>query len=219
MGLFGSSTIATLTADVDVTDGLSAMAEVKIKRWIYGRLQKTGAYTRGAMKYQIKPRKAGTKKSRTVTITPIPGDYPPHWTHVNYNPINCLVQKNGPVLNLKTNRPVPRAIAERARQAVAARRVGQGVGQPPRRGASDKLRRGIIFITDMTNQSVAIGPWPFPAQPSMNRKTVPSLLNQGGIEIIAGKKAHYGPRPYVETVLNIGYYALRHEILTTQLHN
>lgn len=186
----------------------------KVKKWQLARLGRTGAYARGAMKKQIKPALKGRgKKEKIVELIPGPHEMPENWKGTSSpRPIQCLVTPRM-VIDAKTNRPVTRALAVRARYMINSRRVKSGEGNPPRRGPSDKLRKHIYFAIDANKPSVVIGPEPFPRQPVMQgRVSVPELLNKGGVEIILGVPAKFGPRPFVETILKPAMKALKGEI-------
>jgi hypothetical protein len=197
----------------------SAAVIKKIHRWQMARLGRAGAYGRGVMKKQIKPELKGRRKKEFVTVPTDPADFPPTWKTYP-STVDCIVQKNGPVLDAKTMQPVTKHLAMKASIMARIGRRGQGEGQPPRRGPTDKLRQGIRFERDESKPSVVIGVQPFSKQPTMmGRKTVPELLNKGGIEIILGESVTYGPRPYVETVLKATLNILRQDIKQHPINN
>jgi hypothetical protein len=191
----------------------------KIGKWKLGQLSRVGAYGRGAMKKQIRPRPVG-KKANSVLLTPTAAELPPNWKGPIV-PIQCYVPPNGgKVLNAKTQRPVTRALAQRAWIETKLRDKGKGEGKPPRRGPTDKLRKHIYFAIDTANESVVIGPEPFPKQPQLvGRVSVPELLNKGGVEIIMGDRVKYGPRPYVEPMLKVTLNKLRQNIAAKPVSN
>jgi hypothetical protein len=191
----------------------------KIGKWKLGHLARAGAYGSGAMKKQIRPRAAG-KRANTVVLTPTPAELPANWKGPPREMRLYVPPNGGAVLNAKTMKPVTRALATRAWIETKKRDKGKGVGKPPRRGPTDKLRRHIYFQVDIPKESVVIGPEPFPKQPKMvGRVSVPQLLNKGGIEIIMGDRAVYGPRPYVETILNVTLKKLRENIAKNPVTN
>lgn len=175
----------------------------RVDAWKLARLGRVGAYARGAMKKQIRPALKGRGKlNRTVHFKPLPYDMPDSWKGPPPAHMSVIVPIKGPALDAKTGRPVGRKMADRARFLLRANKKGQGEGRPPRRGPTDKLRRFIFFQIDVPNESVVIGPEKFSTQPVMlNRVSVPELLNKGGVEVVFGTRVHYGPRPYVETIL------------------
>jgi len=159
----------------------------RVNRWSLGILSRTGAYGRGVMKNQIRLPKIG-KKSRSISV----------------GGKTYIVPLRGVVLDAATSKPVRKAEANAARIAFYAKHRGEGVGQPPRRGPTDKLRKNIDFGVDPQTSSVVIGAWPFPKQPALvGAVTVPELLNKGGGEIVGGVLVKYEPRPFVETVFEI----------------
>jgi len=150
-------------------------------------LGQAGAYARTAMQRQIRAPK-GSKKARTVTVGGVP----------------CLVPIHGKVVDTRTGRPVAKHLADQARAAMAARWRDEGAGRPPRRGPTDLLRKNIFFGVDLPSESVVIGPRVFAKQPKLRgAKSVPELLNSGGVEIIMDRPVTYEPRPYIETVLPV----------------
>lgn len=156
----------------------------RVGRWKHATLSRVGAYGRGAMRNQIKP-PLKNKRLRTVTI----------------NGRQYFVPARGMVIDVQTGRPANRQQADQARLAAFANLRGQGVGRPPRRGPTDKLRRFMDFGID-NNETVVIGAWPFPKQPSLvGVVSVPELLNKGGGEFIGSQLVQYGPRPFVEPTL------------------
>jgi hypothetical protein len=194
----------------------------KINKWKLGQLSRVGAYARGAMKKQIRPPLRGRRGDRTVTLNVQPGDLPPTWKGPRPHQITCFVPTRGPVIDVRTGRPVTRQLAIRA--AIQVHSIvapkGSGEGKPPRRGPTDKLRRHIYFSVDVAKESVVIGPEPFPSQPVMvGRVSVPELLNKGGIEVIFGQRVKYGPRPYVETILKPALAKLRENIRKKPISN
>lgn len=113
-----------------------------------------------------------------------------------------LVPIRGKVLDAATMRPARKAQAEAARKEFFAQKKGQGVGRPPRRGPTDKLRRFMDFGIDPRTDSVVIGAWPFPKQPNLvGAVSVPELLDKGGQEEINGQLVKYGERPFVKPTL------------------
>lgn len=148
-------------------------------------LSGTGAYARSSMRNSIRSHPT-SKKSRTIQV----GD------------VACFVPPHGKVLDAKTGRPVTTRLAALAVVAFRARTRAEGVGKPPRRGATDLLRKRIFFGVEADTETVVIGPEMFAKQPSMIGATsVPQLLDQGGREQIrmGGMTfmANYEPRPFV----------------------
>jgi hypothetical protein len=147
----------------------------------------TGAYAMGAMRKKIRaPR--NTKKSQTI----------------NVRGRNYYVPVQGKVRDASTGRVVTEKEAVLAHDAMRQRRQSEGVGQPPRRGPSDLLRKHIFFGVEPESEAVTIGPEMFAKQPPLIGATsVPHLLEKGGAQMIHGVIAKYGPRPYVEPTLPI----------------
>ena len=183
----------------------------KVKKWQLARLSRAGAYARGAMKKQIRHRPKG-KRARTVTFMPDPMELPPKWKG-GLRPITVYLPADGPAVYARSGRKAYWKFAIRARLEIAKRNKGKGEGKPPRRGPTDDLRQHIYFQIDTKKPSVVIGPEKLPRKyPLVNRKTVPELLNKGGIEMLLGERVKYGPRPYVETILKPAIKALKGQI-------
>lgn len=150
-------------------------------------LSRVGAFAMTVMRRMIRAPKS-SKRARTIDV----------------NGRSYFVPMRGKVLDARTRRPVTRAEAESARRAMALRLRSEGEGQPPRRGPTDLLRRNIFFGVDTDTESVVIGPRMFAKQPPLvGAVSVPELLEKGGIEIIMGKRAKYGARPYAAPTLPI----------------
>lgn len=160
-------------------------------------LARTGAYARTIMRRSIKPQ-SKAKKNRTVV----------------YRGEQYLVPVRGMVIVAKTRRPVRKEMAAEIRRAFAVSKRGQGEGQPPRRGRSDALRRGILWSIDPRSKSVVIGAEPFAKQPSglLGVSTVPQLLNYGGGQMIDGVLAKYRARPFAEPALGVARKKMEQEI-------
>jgi hypothetical protein len=150
-------------------------------------LTQTGAFARTVMKRSIRAPKRG-KRARTVVV----------------DGRQYLVPVAGRVLDLATMRACTAEQAKAARLAMAGRLRSEGEGKPPRRGPSDRLRQEIFFGVDQDSETVVIGPRIYASQPTLvGAKSVPELLEKGGIEVIFGKRVRYGARPYVAPILPV----------------
>lgn len=174
----------------------------RIEEWKLKILGRVGAYGRGVVKRQFRPQKKG-KKFNTVTFWPTSRELHENgrWTPTK-NMVCHVPADGGPVIDVETGQPVNRFAARRARLELAGKRARDGVGKPPRRGPTDKLRKFTDFGVDPTNESVVAGSWPFPTQPDLvGAVSVPQLLDQGGYERIGSQLVKYEPRPFVERSL------------------
>lgn len=205
----------------------------RLGKWKTAVLGRVGAFGRGVMKKQIRPALKGRKRDRTVTFIPEGAEVSvfKHGSHYSgtktlgtFDPITAYVPADGSaVIDTKTGRPVNRWQARRARMELLKQNKNRGVGQPPRRGPTDKLRKFMFSSIDDKTDSVVIGPEKFPFQPQMeNRASVPELLNRGGVERLpdwsqpgtfgAFVNVKYGKRPYVEKCLPPTYKKLKETI-------
>lgn len=174
---------------------------------------RTGAYGRGAMKKQMRPQ-LKQKGQRTVQLTVTRNGRLGQFT----KQITVFVDRNGPVVDVSNGFPVTREEADEARKIAYARIKGQGEGKPPRVGPTRKLRSNIDFGIDPKTESVVIGAYPFPNQPSLaGRVTVPELLDKGGGEVISGQLVKFGERPFTKPILPIAQRKMAELIEKTPL--
>lgn len=85
-------------------------------------------------------------------------------------------------------------IRTRARRSIRKRKRVSETGQPPS-SHSGELRRLIFYSYDSVNNSVVIGPTLF--KQKRGDKTVPNILEKGGVKKYKGKKRKYKPRPFM----------------------
>lgn len=141
----------------------------------------TGAFAKTAMKRQIRPKAKG-KRARTVTV----------------DGVACLVPIHGMVVDAKTQRPVAKQLAAKARLAMRAKTKAEDAGKPPRRGPTDLLRKHIYFGVEPDSETVVVGPMMFSSQPKLSGVvSVPQLLEEGGREHTIAGLVKYSPRPFV----------------------
>jgi hypothetical protein len=179
----------------------------RIEAWRLRILGRTGAYGRGTIRKQFRPQKQGVRFN-TVTVFALPALlYGPtaaaKMTHARGRHVRCHVHpKTGLVIDADTGRPVTKALAKFAREAMQTKRGRDNAGKPPRRGPTDKLRQFTDFGVDPDTESVVAGPWPFPTQPELvGAVSVPELLDNGGFERHGNTYVKYDPHPYLERSL------------------
>lgn len=158
-------------------------------------LGRTGAFGMQTMRRSIRP--APKKRQRAqITLQDDQG------RTVFIDPQGRVRAANG--------RFLPKAYAAKIKAKAQQQKIKPqrfGVGQPPRRGPSDLLRKRIFFGVEAETETVVIGPEMFSSQPTMyGAVSVPQLLDQGGIEMMRSKlgkvyQAHFEPRPFVAPAL------------------
>lgn len=159
----------------------------RVDAWKLRILARTGGYGRTAMRRLFKP-PLRARKQRNIF----------------YGGHEYGVPLKGLVRHVATGRPVTADFAKKLRILYSRRNrfSGKGVGQPPRRGPTDLLRKLTIFEMDRQHESVVIGPMPFDEQPPLvGAVSVPELLDKGGYEQIGKELVKYEPRPFVERTL------------------
>lgn len=184
----------------------------RLGQWRNDIMARAGAYGLGTMRNLLSRPQLRARVRQDITFVPEGREIPPRFgVGWRGGPLRCWVPTTGPVIDMRTQRPVNRFAARRARHLVRERRRGaggRGEGRPPRMGPTRLLRNISDFRFDERTESVVIGIIPFRNQPEMRGTvSVPQLLNQGGYErvrnLLTGQSAmaHYGPRPYVERCL------------------
>jgi len=187
---------AKLKLKLDVA-GVMDRVEKKRNRVLY----QTGAYGLTVMKRSIRPPKSG-KKARTVSV----------------DGREYFVPVSGKVLDAKTKQPVSKQQADAARKAMLKRLHGEGAGKPPRRGPSDKLRRGMHFKVDEATETVVIGAMPFATKPRLSGAvSIPELLTKGGGEYIHNQLVKFEPHPFVQPAMEITQKRMAELLVKTPL--
>lgn len=183
----------------------------RLGKWRHDLLVKVGAYGRGVMRNKLgRPQNKQTRE-RTVAVD----GYFPHWrtgTVTRWTGI-AFMPRRGKIIDKKTGKPVPKAVAAHVVQVVSQRVKGQGAGKPPKRGPTALMREGVTFSLDDKTETVVIGVEPLPGKGRglLNAASTGHLLDKGRSRLLShpALKAvgqpptatKYGKHPFTEPSL------------------